>query len=180
LNAPSFASAPDYREGLAGERLRELGRELFTGFGAIEVRDMDQLRVQRAQDRFADDGAVVAQGVDGDACDEIEVARAVLGDELGPFAGDEERTNTRIDASRAWRRTWSAGVSRVLHCGGGRSREKAGAGGGVLEHIEIANPYGPNTRLQRLRGGAQLGGHAARRNAALNHCFDSAAARVGW
>src|SRR5207247_5286544 len=69
-------------EGLAGERLRELGRESLTGLGAIEVRDMDQSRVQRAQDRFADDGAVGAQGVDRDARHETGGARAVLGDEL--------------------------------------------------------------------------------------------------
>src|SRR5213596_2225811 len=78
-----------------------------------------------------------------------------------------------------WRRRWSAGVSRGLNCGGRRSREKAGAGGGMLEHIEIANPYGPNTRLQRLRGGAQLGGHATSRNAALNHCFDFSGRKGG-
>jgi len=49
----------------------------------------------------------------------------------------------------------------------------------MLEHIEIANPYGPNTRLQRLRGGAQLGGHATSRNAALNHCFDFSGRKGG-
>jgi hypothetical protein len=42
----------------------------------------------------------------------------------------------------------------------------------VREHVEIANPNGPNTRPERLRGGAQLGGHASRRNASLNHRLD--------
>jgi hypothetical protein len=50
-----------------------------------------------------------------------------------------------------------------------RRCEQAGAGGSVLEHVEIANPYGPDTRPQCIRGCAQLGGHAARRDASLNH-----------
>ena len=49
----------------------------------------------------------------------------------------------------------------------------------MLEHIEIANPYGPNTRPQSLRGGAQFGGHAARRDAAFNHCLDFGSRKSG-
>ena len=75
---------------------------------------MDQSRVERAQYGFANNGAVVAQGVHRDPGDEVEVARAVLGDELGPFAGDEDRSDARVDAQQC---CGVCGSQRQCHAG---------------------------------------------------------------
>jgi hypothetical protein len=43
---------------------------------------VNQARIERARHRVADDRAVVAERVDRDPGDEVEIARSVLGDEL--------------------------------------------------------------------------------------------------
>src|SRR5256712_8087038 len=46
---------------------------------------------------------VVAQGVHGDPRDEVEVAGAVLGDDLRALAGDEQRADSGIHAEQRLR-----------------------------------------------------------------------------
>ena len=90
---------------------RQFRREALTGLGAVQVRDVHEPGIERAHHRFAEDGTVVAERVDGDAGDEVEIARSVLGDELRPFARHEDRANARVDAEQC------AGVA----CDGRRS-----------------------------------------------------------
>src|SRR5437899_11950944 len=57
---------------------------------------------------------VVAQGVHGDPRDEVEVAGAVLADDLRALAGDEQRANSGIHAEQRLR-----GCGRDGHAGCG-------------------------------------------------------------
>src|SRR6185503_18081137 len=87
-------------EHLPTERLGQFSGKAFARLGAVEVRDVDEPRVESAHDRFADDGAVVAEGVDGDSRDEVEIAGAVFGDQLRAFPRHEQGADSRIHAQQ--------------------------------------------------------------------------------
>src|SRR2546427_4862978 len=71
----------------------------------------------------------------------------------------------RRPAWPGWRRGWR---SRGLDGG----REDTSAGGGVPEHVQVADPDGAGAEADSGRGGAQLGGHAVSRCAALDERLD--------
>ena len=87
-------------ERLAAERFRQLDREPLARLGAIEIGHMNQSRIERPQHRVSNHGTVVAERVHRDPGDEVEIARAVFRDQLGPFAGGEDGTNARVDAEQ--------------------------------------------------------------------------------
>ena len=79
---------------------RQLRGEPLARFGPVEIRDVDQPRVERAHDSVAEDRTVVAESIDGDARHKVEIARAVFGNQLRAFSRDEVRSNARIDAEQ--------------------------------------------------------------------------------
>src|SRR5256714_15620617 len=79
---------------------RQLRSEALARFGPIEIRDVDQPRVERAHYGVAEDRTVVAKGVDGNARHKVEIARAVFGNQLRAFSRDEVWSNARIDAEQ--------------------------------------------------------------------------------
>src|SRR3989475_665956 len=102
-------------EDAIGERAGdELFREPLTRLGAVQVGDMHEPALERAEDGRADHGVVVAQGVDGDPRDEVEVAGAVVRDDLRALAGDEQRADSGIHAEQGLR---SGGRDRHAGCG---------------------------------------------------------------
>src|SRR6185503_14056878 len=168
-------------ENLTAESLRELGGEPLAGLGAIQVRDVDESRVQRAQNGVAEDRVVVAEGVHGDPGDEVEIARAVFGDQLGAFAGDEQRPDASVDTKQ---------------CGGVRRRQRMGtghagwtAGGAASRRVPaVACSSMSRSPIRTARTPARKAFAAARNLAAMPPvatpasiiCSISPTARVGW
>src|SRR5437879_8237691 len=75
---------------------------------------MHEPALERAEDGRADHGVVVAQGVDGDPRDEVEVAGPVVRDDLRALPGDEQRADSGIHAEQGLR---SGGRDRHAGCG---------------------------------------------------------------
>src|SRR2546423_7159416 len=93
---------------------RQLRGEPLARFGPVEIRDVDQPRVERTHDGVAEDRTVVAEGVDGNARHKVEIARAVFGNQLRAFSRDERRSNARIDAEQ---RAGAGATDRCSHAG---------------------------------------------------------------
>ena len=91
---------------------------------AIEVGHMNQPGGERALDRPADHGMIVAEGVDPDPGDEVQVTRAVLCDELHAFPPDEHGTDPGIHAQQ--RLGGRGDVGRRGEQGAGWARSDAG------------------------------------------------------
>src|SRR6266571_4853212 len=98
LKAASFASAPELQKNTWSAH--ELLGEALTRLRPVEVGHMDQSRREGPLDRPADHGMIVAQGVDADPGDEVEVAYAVLGDELGAVAARKHRADASVHAEQ--------------------------------------------------------------------------------
>ena len=79
---------------------QQLGRQALAGLGAVEVRGVDEAGIEGAEDRVADHGMVIAERVDGDPRDEVEVAGAVLGDQLRAFPRHEQGTDPGVHAQQ--------------------------------------------------------------------------------
>src|SRR4051812_35130651 len=81
--------------GRAAEPVGEPRRERLHRLGPVEVRDVPErveLRV-RGRERC---GVEVAEADDGDACDQVEVARAVVGGDPAPLAAHERDVGARV------------------------------------------------------------------------------------
>src|SRR3989454_6452412 len=88
-------------EHLVGERAaHELLGEALARLRAVEVGYVDQPRREGPLERPADHGMIVAQRVDADAGHEVEVAYAVLGDELGAVAARKHRADASVHAEQ--------------------------------------------------------------------------------
>src|SRR5438093_1113529 len=170
-------------ERLTRERFRQLGGEPVAGLGAIEIGDVNQSRVERAHDGVPKHGAVVAQGIDRNARDEVEIARAFLGDELRAFARDEERANARVDAEEC------RGVRRgQRQCHAGWTAETDGGRTASSRVPAVACSNISRSPIRTARTPARKACAAARNLAAMPPRATppsiivsiSPAARVGW
>src|SRR5207302_1137167 len=104
-----------------GERPRhQLLGQPFGWLGAVQVRDVDEPRTERVLHCLAHHRMVVTERIHPDAGDEIEVAGAVLRDELDTVPGDEAGTDRGVNAEQR------AGRGRRGRGGGGHAALTAG------------------------------------------------------